>query len=617
MWITLIFWFGLMFAGAVIVRRWAPSEFESGPMGVAILGFLASAVVLSPISILCYTLHLPVFVFSAACVLLVVGALVMATRREYWRDMRSLLVGAMCVETVFVIFDMTLGGRVGAFLAGDAQVHLARIRFLLANGFSNQDPFIEVPGFFATYHTNLLHALQASCSQLTGVDYLGTWSMSWAWTKLMFAAASYYLAWTVFDNRWSAWVAGLFALFLNSTVSFTVYPNQFSANVLVPLIIAFAIQVCRQPTSVNAILKLAAGTLVLGQIHGLYAGFVCLAIGPTLAVVLGWRILKRQTHWRLTALALAALLLGTPFSLIAKYVSGPSSELRDSTTTQKISVKSETKERENAKYHTLSNGMVMHKPELTLGRRPTLALALIILGATVTLVGERRRDGLIVLSVWTTVAAILFFPPICTLAVKALGQKWVLNRISGIMGICMWVMVTGGLAFLMREQVRTWWTRAFLSLVAVLFATQVHNRAPEYTWSTYWKRANQPSDTRHAQLENLRNARKQLSGAVPSGAVVLTDGKTGRWLVTLADCHILAPDRSSPGASAHPQRRQDLATLLDPKTPWPTRKGLLDQYQITHTLVSARTRNSTAWLQGRVISQEKIAGLALVEFKTD
>ncbi len=624
--LTLIFWLALTFSGAVIVRHVFPKEYESGPMGIIALGFMASAAVLSPVSILCYVLQLPVAVFSTTCVLLLVFSIGLAFRRRYWADFRSLLVSLICVETLFVVGDIFLGAKVGGFLSGDAQVHLARIRFILVHGFSNQDPFIEVPGFFATYHTNLWHALQAACTQLTGSDYLGAWAMSWVWVKLLVVAAGYYLAWSVFRDRWAAWTVGLFSLFLNSTISFAVYPNQFSINILVPMAIAFVVQVCRSSEKKGPIIGLAATTLVMGQFHGLYAGFIALTAGPAMTVVLFRKVLSKQLRWSMLGLALGSLLLGTPFSLIAKYVTGPSSErvdapLADDDSDEDTAVSqtamTKEKKRENEKFHALAGGMLMHKPELVMGRRPFLALFLIIAGATCTLVGDRRREGLIVLYIWATVVAILFVPPICTLTIKAVGQKWVLGRIGGIMSMCLWVMVVGGFAYLIRNRIPRWWQRAILSALIVVGATQFHRRSVEYSWPIYWKIAWLPEETRRLKLNQLREASDRFAELLTPGEVVLTDGRSGRKLVMLADCHILAPDRSSPGASAHPSRRRDLKAILEPGTPTEERIKLLDKYNITHVLATARMRKSVGWIQQIAVGKQRVGQTVLVRIDTN
>ena len=66
----------------------------------------------------------------------------------------------------------------GSHLGGDAFVHVGRIRFLLDNGFSNWDPCYNFDVPFPFYHTNLLHAVLASCAQLTGSDAVTVWVVS-------------------------------------------------------------------------------------------------------------------------------------------------------------------------------------------------------------------------------------------------------------------------------------------------------------------------------------------------------------------------------------------------------------------------------------------------------
>src|SRR5262249_3791044 len=133
-------------------------------------------------------------------------------RNGWWSQLgRMLLVGAS-VEFLIVILDMALGARAGAFMAGDAFVHVARIRSILDHGFHNYDPFVAGNYFFPIYHTNLIHALYAACIQLTHCDVLSVWYDSLPWGKLLIYSGSYYMAWRVFENRWAAWVAATFTV---------------------------------------------------------------------------------------------------------------------------------------------------------------------------------------------------------------------------------------------------------------------------------------------------------------------------------------------------------------------------------------------------------------------
>ena len=220
---------------------------------------------LSPISILCYVLHAPLWVFSAACVLSVVAGAAELTRRRWWGGIGRLVVGGLCVELLIIVVDLVMGARVGAFMGGgDNRVHLARIRTIIQHGFNNFDPFVAGDHFFSIYHTNLLHSLLASCSQLVRVDQFGVWFTSLALGKLLAVCGVYYMAWCAFERRWVAWVAALFFLGTQGPNLFVIYPNKLCPFWLLPCMIGFAIQACQPPCSWRSWLKLGVGALLLG-----------------------------------------------------------------------------------------------------------------------------------------------------------------------------------------------------------------------------------------------------------------------------------------------------------------------------------------------------------------
>ena len=77
-----LYWLLLGLPGFVVLRRYLPSALESGGLGAISLSYLASFVLLSPVSILGYALHLPLWVMSAAIVAMIVAC--------------AVLVGAAC-----------------------------------------------------------------------------------------------------------------------------------------------------------------------------------------------------------------------------------------------------------------------------------------------------------------------------------------------------------------------------------------------------------------------------------------------------------------------------------------------------------------------------------------
>ena len=284
--LPLVFWLALLLPGYALVRRYWPEEVKSGLLGTIGLSYVLVVGALSVVSLVGYWMRLPLMVLSGACVVAVVAGLEELIRRGWWRDLGRLLLAGVCVEMLIVAGDMVLGARVGAYMGGDATLHVARIRFLLDNGLSNIDPYVGCH-FYPVYHTNITHALHAACAQLTGADQFAVWHLGLVWSKLLIASAMYYLTWTVFRSQWAAWVATMFTVGAHAPVTFISYPNKLAALWLWTIGLAFIIQACQRPTW-KAAVKLACVALLLGQTHALYGAFALVLAGPVFAIALLW-----------------------------------------------------------------------------------------------------------------------------------------------------------------------------------------------------------------------------------------------------------------------------------------------------------------------------------------
>ena len=86
MYASLFFWLALLLPGYVLVRYVWQDDLRSGLLGTIGLSYLAVFTLLSPVSILCYLLHTPVAVFSAAYAVAVLAGALEITRRGWWRD---------------------------------------------------------------------------------------------------------------------------------------------------------------------------------------------------------------------------------------------------------------------------------------------------------------------------------------------------------------------------------------------------------------------------------------------------------------------------------------------------------------------------------------------------
>lgn len=618
--ISLLFWAALALPGYAVLCRLDRDQLKSGLLGTLGLSYLGTFALLSPISILCYVLHLPVAVFAVACVVLVVAGAVEVTRRRWWRNAWTLVVGALGLELLFVVADLVLSARVGTVLGGDALVHLARIRQLLDHGLTNSDPFFADNYFFSIYHTNLLHALCAACSWITRIDHLGVWHAGLPFSKVLVASGCYYLTWCVFERRWVAWVAVLFFLYTQGPVTFLLYPNKLAPFWLLPMMIGLALRAthmsCRP---VNAI-WLGAAALVLGQIHGLYVLFALMLLGPLLmgSVIVGF--VRRHSNHMLKLACLAVLLVGLPFPLVTKLTTR-TEEGGGKVSAAKAQAKAQSKPKLDRKFVRLDNGLVMRRPfdgfgaclGGVRGARYWL-LAGAIAGALWT---RRRPTAARAAAVIGTTAAILYFPPLCSVLVAATGGSWMLARLEAILFVSFAVMVPSLLAYLIESRTRYWWVRAILSAAAFGAAIPYYPQKPPYDWSTYIKKAGEPAENRRQVLTNARQLGTFLRKHIPPGETVLVKESRGTGVVVLLDCYILAPKRGSvgvPGAELW-RRRRDRTRLLAAETVWEKRRELLNRYDIRYYV----PMEPCDWVHGHLETfwRTKENGPVVVKLKTD
>lgn len=605
--LSLLFWLALAIPGYAVLCRFDRGQLKSGLLGVLGLSYLATLGLLSPISILCHLLRLPVAVFAGACVLLVVAGVIEISRRRWWRDAGMLLVGAVGVELLIVVLDLVLGARTGAFMDGDARVHLARIRQLLDHGFSNDDPFVAGGHFFSIYHTNLLHGLYAACAWVTRIDYLSVWYASLPFAKLLVASGCYYLAWCIFGRYWPAWVAALFFLIARAPTNFLIYPNKICPWWLMPILVGLAVHACRPGCGWKDVIKLGVGTLVVGQIHGLYGGFALMLVGPlTAGFAVAKFIRRRADRWPQLACALV-LAVALPFPLISKATSAKSSagpEQAEQVTSA-----------EEDEFLELGGGLRMKDPSGGFGEGGGWRYYLLAGGAIAALCTRRRAEAARVLAVVLVAAAIFFVPPICSAGLAVVGQKWILSRLEFIFPISFAVLVPATIAFLIEGRTRFWWVRALLSVGACLAALAYAGQHGPFTWPDYVKAAMRPASERYKRLNKLRVLEAFFRAHIPSGETVLAEPDVGMGLVMFCDCHILAPTHGSMGVPGLSKLRDDNKQMVAEDTSWEARRQLLKTYGIRYFVFIRRAE----WWRAHVERYCECKGVraTVVELKLD
>lgn len=597
--VTIVFWVSLLLPGYVIARVLAPEDLKCGLPGAVSLSFLAAWAVLSPISILCYLLRCPVAVLSAGCVLAVVAGAVEITRRGWWRELAMLAAGGVGIELLILGADMAMGGRVGAFLGGgDERLHLGRMRFLLDHGFSNLSPYVPADGFLNIYHTNLLHGLYATCSQLTGVDVEGVWYASLAVAKLLIAGAYYFLAWSVFERRWVAWCVALFAVVYYAPVTYVTYPNKLAPLWLFPMVAGFAVQASRQRCGAGIPIKLGAGMLLLGQVHSMYAVFTGIAVGPALM----WTFLRRlrpggKDRWQ-GAACVAALFVGAPFAILAKH--STSTEHAEQSTIIEQSAMNE----QSGRFHHFDNGWVMLKPTVFDSPRGITVFSIAAVGVACSLFGKRRGESGFLIGVAGSVACVLFIPPLCTAAVKVFGGEWITARMQILLTTSLICVALGGLTSTVEPFATRLRLRSAISIGVVCFGGLFAAPGGLDKRLDYFKMAKAPVETRQRMLHTLREFRAFLREHIPSGDTVLADPQTSMWLVMLHDCYVVATAPASTLPDLE-QRKADVQTIVSPRTRWNVRRDLLRKYGVTRCILDTRVMpvEALGWTRGHLVGQ--------------
>ncbi len=591
MYVSQIFWILLLIPGYVAVRRFDGDDLDSGLMGVLGLSLLASFVLLLPVSVLCYVIGLPVWVFSATCVGLIGWGGFEIVRRKWGNDIGKLLVAGMGIELVVLLIDLVLAMRMGGYSSGDASVHMARIRFLLDHGISNLDPFCAEPYFYPIYHTNLLHVLQAACGQLTGQDHVAVWMGSLGWGKMLMASAGYFLAWTIFRNRWAAGGAALLTMVMYANSQLSLYPNQLAPFGVFPFLLAFTVQLCGERGKGRNVIKVGAGGLVIGAIHGLYAGFAVVFIVPVLVLLAILRWVRKQHRPVLPLLGAGAIGVSLVFPLVTVATSVHSSA--------EISVA----EVANSGGHfvSVSNEWVMKDPRRGFSAvwwRPGLLFGSCLIAGFFL----KRRGSWIVLGSVGTLAMILYIPPLCTTALSFLGQGWMLGRAEFLFPVCFAAMVPSLLLLSLRNWFPERWQQSVLSMLLLL-------GLPFYNYSysnlkAMYQNAREPAEVRFANINRTRRGLALVAKHVPAGETVLCEIGASVLLVMLHDIHVVVSKSSSNGVPDLGQRHRDLDRMLNADTPWPERSVLLRKYGI-HYLVRTWSLTPTQWAEehGEVVAR--------------
>ncbi len=605
---SLLFWIALALPGFALVRRWDPESTRSGLLGAIGLSYLATFAILTAIAIPLYVIRAPLGAFSGAVVVLVAASIVDLTRRGGWKDGWRLLKESRGVPIVLVLVALVIDLRNGGFLGGDAVIHLSRIRHLIDHGLSNRDPFVAGDYFFPVYHTNIMHALYASASQLTGVPHLEVWYASSAWVKVLIITGVYYMAWVVFSNQTCAWLAAVFCLVARGPVTFSMYPNQLAPYWLLPMAIALAIRATGPTVQHRDAIGLGATVLVIGSMHGLYAAFAVMAAGPILAWSLVRHFWRRTGRAGATAACLLALTGGLPFGLVSK--------LKTATVQEKIKVYDITPEPSGDYVQTAGGGWARRietLPGFVGGSVAGSAILLAVLGLTAASGRAIGARAVQVASVPIIATLLLFVPPLCTLLMRIFGEEWVVSRYEIVTSLAFFALVPGGIAFKLLEWRRDAVMRTGLC-AAVVVGALLHTTYDEpWTWRDAMRTAMKPAEEREQVLRELMQIGELVRRNVPRGAVVLSEPMACLWFTMSADCRIIASPSASNGVPELDRRLKDLYDMLQPGTDWQRRRDMLIRYNVQYFVPT--TGVNADWVRPHIAAITQTGELTIIRLK--
>jgi hypothetical protein len=590
-----IFWAALCLPGYALLRRIDRAALQDGALSTIARSYLATFAVLTPVAVVAYALQLPLAVLSTAIVIAVCGACVLLAR-----DLQRPLhwswpspVAALC--TAVLITDVVLGARVGTYMGGDAGFHVGRARMLLDHGFNNWDPVIAGHHFERNYHSNLYHALLASCAQLAHVSPAVAWLGAWPWAKVLSAASAGHLAIAIFRERWVGWLAATLASLFMATTSALPFPNTIAAYWLLSMGLAFAVDALTADRSFRSAAWLAVSAAALAQVHELDAVFLTLLAGPCLAAQLAWRSVRRLPGRRQTLAALLALGLSVPW-LVVPVLPRLQGVITQATSAPVAHADPAAKpydtEKIDRSFVRLGNGMTMADPMRLIGLNSyqTHLLVAVLLG----LASTRRRHLLAPAGILLVTCIALYFPPACTLLLRVTGAPWILWRIACVFTV---------LAFAITPVVLPWLgepTIAALSrkipwrllgwCAAAAYGVWLGAGSPPFTRQQYWEDgvAGKIDQT----VERARGATDFLDKHIGPAETIAAPLSADYRVTMYCNCYVLAParDRGARGVGDMSQRRDAIDALFDLRTAPDTRLSILRHYGLRHVYIPGPNR---------------------------
>lgn len=601
-----LFWLLLLAPGAALYLRIRPAEERASGFETIAAGYLLSFLVLVPLCVLGFALVLPVWTFGAGVVLAIGAGLAALYRMQRAGELRFAFDPAHVPALLVIAFLMIHANALGGHVVNDADFHLARIRLLYDHGLTNADPITQT-GFSHPYHTNIVHALIAAGSKLTFLDPIVFWQATLPWAKLLTASAVATLCARLGGSTLALWTVALYQLGFALRLDWVLYPNQLGPLWLVPLgltgcIGLFATERTRYPA-----LLIGGSALLLGFVHGLYAGFLAVLGALVVLVLAAHRVIVRRGQvggaLRLGLLAGVLLALPAPALYVAKATHAPAQANFDyqggAPTPRKSKAGRWTralKPDAEGRFHLAS------RRALGGGMEQLLAAA-----ALLALVARKRIiEALGIAASLAGCLVVLTVPVVAGFAVKKLGSAWMLERLLDVVTVQFLALVGAGLVpalDLARRSVR--YAVSLIPVIACVIAAILGSGG--FTEDSFTKIDRSFDEFRRLQIFTGRlpkqyQEEQALLRKIPAGSVVFTHPLAARQIRKLHDLRFVRASRNHTGVDDLRDRTKDIAKLMNAKAPNPELIEVLERRGIVYAI--QKKDHPVKWLNGQKVIAE-------------
>jgi len=555
-----LFWLSTLIPGFAAIQRWFPHDLRRGFVATLAWSFVLTVALIMPVVVIAYVFNLPVSVFAAFYLVLILLSVVSIVQCGRWsmirRSLRSLYWGEVAIVVLAIAVSVPFGGSAMT----DSFEHAAKIRSIRDSGFSLQDPYSPLQIIETRHHINAEHALHALGSWFSGVEPLELWYESAWFFRLVGVAGVGFLAAAVFRSRWISAITMLAVLGDALTNQSIVFPWSVAAYVVFPVLLTHIIDLLEKPNAKN-FAKVVIGSLGIAVIHIGYWLVVAMCLVPFIGVWILWKFAGRRVF--AGVLLGVALLPGLP--LLAITASHPNN------------IPIQEGDTHSWMLRTLNLGgwtLTILDPIQYIWILPTL-------GATALLLAVRKqsRTKQIIIAGVFLVPSIYMFTPVLFDVITGFIPYWLVRRARLIGEVIAYVNLIGGLAWLVRPVLQNRFVRfafAVTIFCATLFAfrTSIKYYMEDYREHMAW-------------LQRVRDLKETVGPVLPGRALVAANPELSIILPAAHLSAVMSPPlfNSNPADGAVIERRKDADELLAEVTSAERRRELIAKNRIDFILL--------------------------------